>query len=422
VKQLKDYCIVEYGKGLPERERKAGSVKVLSSAGVIGSHTKSLYNEPLIVVGRKGNISGVHRIDGPSWVIDTAYAIKTNDNVDRDYLYYFLKYNTSILAASDQSTAIPSLSREVLYSLPFAPPPEATQKKIANKISTLFEKIDSGTHELTEIKEKLISFKQSILNAAIRGKLVPQDPSDEPASKLLERIQNEKKKLIAEKKIKKEKPFFPINNDEIPFELPEGWKWVRLDYLICYGPSNGLYLPQSKYGSGTPILRIDDFQDDLCKLSSELRLVKASLSEIQQYSLQKNNLVINRVNSMTHLGKSVVIEEKNLPALFESNMMRLELFNGVYPHFVQIYLRSQVGKSLLISNAKQAVNQASINQGDVCNTLIPLPPIDEQIRIVVEVKKTLEEVKTTENAIKSNLNNTQQLKQSILKKAFEGDL
>lgn len=169
--RLKNFCDVDYGKALPERVRVDGTVGVYGSAGHVGTHNQPLYSEPIIVVGRKGNISGVHKVDGPSWVIDTAYAIKASSEVDRDFLYYFLKYNTAFLAASDQSTAVPSLAREVLYELPFNPPTKTKQQEIVSNIKRSFDQIDSGIKEFEKVLNLIL-----ITDDNFRSKLYGMGP------------------------------------------------------------------------------------------------------------------------------------------------------------------------------------------------------------------------------------------------------
>ncbi len=169
---LKNLCTIAYGEALPERDRILGTSKVYGSSGEIGSHDKSLNDEPVVVVGRKGNISGVFRVDGPSWVIDTAYAITPNAVLTRDYLYYFLKYNSLQFIAQGQSTAVPSLSREVLYSLKIGVLAIERQKKITKRLDSLFAETNLLIEKIQKTEESFGSLKQSILKQAFEGNLV----------------------------------------------------------------------------------------------------------------------------------------------------------------------------------------------------------------------------------------------------------
>lgn len=206
---------------------------------------------------------------------------------------------------------------------------------------------------------------------------------------------------------------------------PQGgtpWRRVPLRDLILDGPQNGLYLPKSKYGSGTPILRIDDYQDFSSRSSAELRLVRASQEECRIYGLRLGDLVVNRVNSPSHLGKVLLVEGRHVPALFESNMMRFALKADALPAFVALYLRSLSGRASMTRNAKWAVNQASINQQDVCATEIPLPSRSEQAVIVDGVTAMLASTDRTAAAAEQTLLRASRLRAGILKSAFDGTL
>ena len=198
---------------------------------------------------------------------------------------------------------------------------------------------------------------------------------------------------------------------------------VPLGTLISSGPQNGLYKPSEAYGTGTPIIRIDDFQDEFLRDRSELRTLALESDELSSYGLHCGDLVINRVNSMTHLGKCFVVPEGIGPAVFESNMMRLSLTPEVMPGWVALYLQSPSGRRRLIQNAKQAVNQASINQKDVCSTPVPVPQfVQEQARQLQRLETQLDFVRECRTACNQALARAARLRQAILKKAFEGKL
>jgi type I restriction enzyme S subunit len=196
-----------------------------------------------------------------------------------------------------------------------------------------------------------------------------------------------------------------------------------LGTLISSGPQNGLYKPSEAYGIGTPIIRIDDFQDEFLRDRSALRSLALEPGEASTYGLNPGDVVINRVNSMTHLGKCFVVPTRICPAVFESNMMRLSLVPRVMPRWVALYLQSPSGRRRLIQNAKQAVNQASINQKDVCSTPIPTPwLLDEQALQLDKLEARLESARALSLACSCAQARAVTLRQAILKKAFEGKL
>jgi type I restriction enzyme S subunit len=188
--------------------------------------------------------------------------------------------------------------------------------------------------------------------------------------------------------------------------------------LIEEGPQNGLYLPKEMYGEGVPILRIDDYQTAWIRPLTELRRVKAATDQIATWSLREGDLVINRVNSMTHLGKCALIPAALVGTVFESNMMRMRLNNDVLPKYVEHYLASRLGKTRLTKNAKWAVNQASINQKDVRATPIFVPAKSVQQEIVADVDRRLSIIKGTEILVGANIKRARALRQSVLSKSF----
>ena len=155
--------------------------------------------------------------------------------------------------------------------------------------------------------------------------------------------------------------------------IPASWNVKRLGDVLANGPTNGIYKPESEYGAGTWLIRIDDFMPGELTRLEEFERIRVSQEEIQRYAVTKGDVLINRVNSLSHIGKSVLMPDLAEPTLFESNMMRLRLCPEVEPGFAMILLLSEYARRYFISRAKKAVQQASINQQDVTSLPIPLP-------------------------------------------------
>lgn len=346
------------------------------------------------------------------------------------YLAYFMRQSKfrDYLAAnvSGVGGSLTRTNAAVVDRYDFPLPPLPEQQRIVSRIEELFSKLNAGVEGLRRTQALLKRYRQSLLHAAVTGELSrewrAQNSATETGAELLERILKERREKWAAsgKKGKYKEPQGP--STEGLAELPEGWVWASVGQLIFDDVQNGLYLPSSKYGSGVPILRIDDFQDGWSRDSDALRRVNAEIGDREKYSLKLGDVIVNRVNSMTHIGKSVVIEQRHLPAIFESNMMRFSLSKGVEPRFLNLYFRSGLGKRLLTKNAKQAVNQASINQGDVTATQCPLPPTAEQAFIVSEVERRLSVLDNMEATVAAELKRAEAMRQSILHQAFSGQL
>jgi type I restriction enzyme S subunit len=209
---------------------------------------------------------------------------------------------------------------------------------------------------------------------------------------------------------------------ELP-ELPEGWRYTRLGNLTNNGFQNGLYKSIDSYGRGTIIVRIDNFYDGKINAWNTLKRLEVSPEELDLYSLEEGDILINRVNSMSHLGKCGLVQKIPEPCVFESNMMRTRISkNLLLPRYVSFYLSSKVGLRELRKNAKQAINQASINQTDVSSIAIPINSLGEQHQIVQQIESRLSVCDHLEQEIAKALQQSEALRQSILKKAFEGRL
>jgi len=373
--------------------------------------------------------------------------------LDRRYLEGYLRSPLAQAAIDRMKTGISdsglNLTQKRFKGLSVPVAPVTEQHRIVEAIESYLTRLDDAVASLERVQRNLERYRASVLKAAVEGRLVSTEAelarqegrSYEPADVLLKRILAERKarwiedaaekarakgnadalleaKKLAEKKYKEPAP--PDTTD-LP-ALPEGWCWTTMDQLTNSGPQNGIYVPKSRYGQGMPILRIDDYQVDSSRSSRELQKVELDSDESAKYALCERDIVINRVNSPSHLGKSMVVEPRHIPAVFESNMMRLSLAPGVIAAFVQAYLTSAEGKRRLTSNAKWAVNQASINQQDVGATPVPLPPIAEQRRIVEAVGEQLSRSHSITAVSQTSNVRAARLRQSILKWAFEGKL
>jgi type I restriction enzyme S subunit len=204
-----------------------------------------------------------------------------------------------------------------------------------------------------------------------------------------------------------------------PASNPMGWPRFTLGDLIVAGPQNGLYKPAADYGSGTPILRIDAFYDGAVTKLGVLKRVRLSDKERDLYQLRVDDIVVNRVNSMEYLGKSALIPKLNEPIVFESNMMRFEVDGQrVEPRYVVEFLQSMFVKGQILTAAKHAVNQSSINQQDVQDFRINIPPIALQRDFAHRVT-AVEKLKAAHRASLAELN---ALFAMLQHRAFRGEL
>ena len=377
-----------------------------------------------------------------SWLNQHIFKVVPENCVHKRFLYYLLRYSVNEIVSSEHThgSTMQHINRRPFLQHPVHLPPYPEQTRIAHALDELSSDLNAGVSALERVRDKLKLYRASVLKAAVEGTLTADWRKAHldagPASELLKRILAERRQRWEQDQLRKleQKGKGPPKNWRTNYKepvaldtvglpvLPKNWCWSNLDTVIVKGPQNGLYLPSRKYGEGTEILRIDDFQNDWIRPRGRLKKVQAEEDTLETYALHMDDLVINRVNSLTHLGKCVIITEQLSGVLFESNMMRAKLAATCDAKYLQYYLHSDSGRRRLTQDAKWAVNQASINQQDVKKTPIPVPPLAEQEAIVEIVEGQLSVVNYLEAEVEAKLQNAQALRQAILRHAFTGKL
>ncbi|HIF9230219.1 TPA: restriction endonuclease subunit S [Photobacterium damselae] len=233
--------------------------------------------------------------------------------------------------------------------------------------------------------------RELILELAVRGKLVPQDPSDEPASVLLERIAAEKAQLVKEKKIKKQKVLPLITDDEKPFKLPKGWEWERFD-LLAMEYSVGLDKAKSKQGEEKEYyyFKMNNIANAGGLDLSNLICIDANLDEVEQYKLQSFDFLFNTRNSKELVGKTCVyLEHDSKPTLYNNNILRAKFCEYSLSFMLDFWMRSPSGKHVLNDIKSGTTNVWAIYQGKLALTTCVIPPLAEQHRIVAKVDELM---------------------------------
>jgi type I restriction enzyme S subunit len=441
----------QYGKGLKAAERlDEGPVPVFGSNGIVGFTDEPLTARPSIIVGRKGSAGALNLCDGPSWTTDVAYFVEAPSFLD-------LRFLLSALASLDLDKlgkgVKPGLSRSEAYEQVLALPPLAEQHRIVAKVDELMalcDQLEAARQERESRRDRLAAaslarlnapdpetfqsdarfilnalpalttrpnqikqLRQTILNLAVRGKLVPQDPSNEPASELLKRIAKEKARLVKAGEVKKEKPLEPITVENQPFNLPQSWSWVRLDFL-----SRLITKGSSPKWQGVNYVNADDGilfitsenvgNHELRKLD-DLKYVESRFRDIEPRSmLRRGDILMNLVGAS--IGRTAIY---NLDAEANINqavaLIRLvEISDGPLVRYLLQYLNSPTAiESMLGSRVITA--QPNMSLTDTREFPIPLPPLAEQHRIVAKVDELmalcdrLEASLTTSNQTRTRL-------------------
>ena len=284
--RLGDVIRLEYGVSLPDRKRSPGQVPVIGSAGVVGHHNQATNHGPGIVIGRKGSIGSVTWVAEDFVPIDTTYyAVAVEGKVDLRWAYHFLAQED--LSKLNRATGIPGLNRDDVYALNRPIPPLPEQRAIAAVLNSIDDAIEGA--------EAVIAATGDLRDALLHALLTRGVPG------------------------------WHTEWREVPGlgTIPADWQVARLGDVLEEGPTNGIYKPDSEYGSGVCLIRIDDFGFGEFANFGDFKRIQATAEEIRRYGVKEGDIVINRVNSLSHIGKSVLIPEVVEPTLFESNMMKI---------------------------------------------------------------------------------------------------
>lgn len=308
------------------------------------------------------------------------------DDVLRDYLKTMLPF-LSVYGESKKAIKGFTLNSTSLNNIPVPLPPLAEQKRIVAKIEAMMPFVEQYAAASTKLNTLNASFpemmKKSILQEAVQGKLVPQDPNDEPASLLLKKIAEEKKRLIKEGKIKKQKPLPEIAEDEIPFDIPESWEWARWG-TISESIQYGYNAPAIESGR-IKMVRISDIQNNSVKWDT---VPYCDIKEdiIPDYQLKENDILFARTGGT--VGKSFLVKGVTENAIYAGYLIRTRYSHNLCPEYLKCFMESDLYWRQL-RNGTIATAQPNCNGQTLSKMLIPIPPLKEQYRIANKLNAVL---------------------------------
>lgn len=380
------------------------------------------------------------------------------NDINKMYMFWMLKsgYVVEYLNSMATGTTIKNVSLKSMKLLSISLPPLNEQKRIAEKVDYLMEfcdkletqlekKVKYGTlsvksalnsvsncssyEELEEALRFIIEnfkdltltdgavgeLKNAILSLAVKGKLVPQDGHDEPASVFLDRIREEKERLVKEKKIKKEKPLPEIGGDEIPYELPRGWEWVRLND-ICSLITDGTHSTPKYTESGVPFLSVKDLSKGFIDFSNTKYISKEEHEQlIKRCNPQYGDILLTKIGT-TGIAKSIDVDKEF--SIFVSVAL-LKIFNE---YIDSVYLEKLINSPLVKKQSEentQGVGNKNLVLKYIKNFIVPIPPLNEQKRIVEKVDKLMKVCDELELRIEESKKYNEQLMESILKNSLK---
>lgn len=302
--------------------------------------------------------------------------------VDKNYLYYFLLDKRNVIGETDlHGSTMKHITKTNMEHLSFPLPPLIEQQRIAAKIAQLFallRKVETSTQQYAELQTLL---KSKVLDLAMRGELVKQDPNDEPASVLLEKIKAEKAELVKEKKINKSKPLPPITDEEKPFDIPDSWEWVRLGDIFSINDRNKAddnlnvgFLPMKniKDGYNNSFLVEQKKWGEVRKGYTHIRVGVIALSKITPCFQNRKSCVI------TDLPNKIGAATTEIYALYPM----LPVLSDLYIYFLKSSFFIAEGTKNFTGN----VGQQRVPKKFVEDFVIPLPPEKEISRIITKIE------------------------------------
>ena len=334
-----------------------------------------------------------------------------------EWIFYYFKQGNYYLELSKiaRGVATQRIHPEQIFDLEIPLPNIETQKEFLAKIKSLESNGDELKSELYHQLTLVKKLRQQLLQDAVQGKLVEQNKNDEPASELLKKIKGEKAKLIAEKKLKKEKELPPIKPEEIPFEIPKNWVWCRLGALrdIRYSLSYGVLVPGNDVPDGIPFIRVQDL-DYADKSKIPIKHISPAIDK--QYSktrLVGGEILICVVGS---IGKVALSSDSWIGANIARAVCRYMPNQNISRQFVFYCLTSPFIQNFF-QEGKKSINP-TLNVNVLETTLIPLPPFAEQLRIVQKIDELMLYCNELEASIKESELQNEKLLQQVLREAL----
>lgn len=386
---------------------------------------KYLLKDGDIVISRAGSVGYSHLIKNPTEAVFASYLIRFRPLIDEHYLAYFLKSPSYWRSISEKSLgiAIPNVNAAKLKQISIPLPPLSEQRRIVAKIEEQFTKLDAGVETLKKVKAQLRRHRQAVLKNAFEGKRTAEwreihKGEIEPAAVLLERIKKELKKKAAKKK-RKQKDLHSVDISDL-LGLPENWVWVRIDE-ICnirgrigwrgYKKSDlrdkGSYVIGAQHLTGkwkislkNPVfISNEKYQESPEIMASTGNIIIAQRGSIGKLAIVDFDLGKATINPCVLLMKDIKIVNKFLLYLLAS------------PNYQDILLRGN-----------KSTTTPMITQEFLKKLLIPLPPLQEQHKIVEEIERRFSVSDEVVKVVEQSLKRAERLRQSILKNAFEGKL
>lgn len=380
-KKLGEVCEIRSGKNQKNVVNPNGKYPIYGSSGIFGYADDYISEANTTIIGRKGTINNPIYVTEKFWNVDTAFGLHSKEELNSKYLFYFCKsFNFHKL---DKSTTIPSLSKTVLHSIDVPVPPLETQHAIVSKIEELFSELDKGIAELKTAQQQLKTYRQSVLKSAFEGKLTNENVKDG--------------------------------------ELPEGWEIYKIKD-VCDNVKVGIVIKPttfySKDNSGIKAFRSANVREFQVNDSNWVYFTEESNEINFRTKLKEGDVLLVRSG---YPGTSCVVPKKYDGSNAIDILIATPNKGKILSDYLCCFNNSPLGKGMFTANSR-GVAQKHLNVGEYSKLKINVPSLKEQHSIVQEIESRLSVADKMEQSIQESLQKAEALRQSILKKAFNGEL
>jgi type I restriction enzyme S subunit len=468
--RLGEVTDLPYGKGLSKKNLIAEGYYVFGANGIIGRYSSYLYEDEQLLISCRGAYSGKTNISPKKCFITSNSLVCEFFNKELTYYKYFFYSITALPKGKIVSgSAQPQVTATNALPLPIALPPLEEQKEIVKVIEILFKEVEqleqltvarialkedfvtSALNQLTAnnardnwnyLQDHFKNFfnettnikklRETVLQLAVQGKLTADWRTCHPkltegshhASELLKRIQEEKARLIKDKKIKKEKPLPTITKEEIPYDLPEGWIWCRLGETLLYSDSGKSpdCIKKPVIMKEWGVLTTTAIQQNKF-VESANKVLPLNYEINTKQIVEVGDILITRAGPINRTGIACKVEKLRFNLILSDKTIRLKyITNSLFPDFIVLTLNSESIRKLLLGKMiGMASSQVNISQANIKGICFPFPPLEEQKVIVEKVNALMELCDGLEQEVQHSQEQSELLMKSCLREVFEGE-
>jgi type I restriction enzyme S subunit len=376
-----DICEIVSGRNQKEVEKSNGQYPIYGSGGIIGYANKFLCREGTTIIGRKGTINSPIFVNEKFWNVDTAFGLSPINEIEPKYLFYYCcGFNFKKL---DKSTTIPSLAKSDLLNVKIPLSPLAEQERIVAKIEELFSSLDKGIEILKAAQDQLKVYRQAVLKQAFEGRLTNEKVKDG--------------------------------------ELPEGWEWISIRNIAQVSGGITKNRKRSAYKE-YPYLRVANVYSNRLDLR-EIEEIGVRNTELSRVMLKPGDLLFVEGNgSIDQIGRTALWTGEIKECVHQNHIIKARPIPEIFGKYVLYFFCSKSGRDSIKQVASSTSGLYTLSISKIKELKLPRCFLPEQKQVVSEIESRLSVCDKLEESIAQSIEQSKALRQSILKKAFEGKL